>query len=383
MPYDLKDSNVENIGSEMDKAARHAAAMKEVEWDGAGSEPGLEIWRVCNTRTQGDAPEFGIKREDKERWGSFFRGDSYIVLRTSKVQGGDALEWALHFWIGSESSADEYGVAAYKSVELDDMLGGGPVQHREIEGFESKLFLSYFSDKGPCPGGVRYLEGGYASGFRHVAEVSEYKPRLLHVRREAGATLARQVELSVASLNAGDSFILDSGNKLFVYRGEESDGFEKMKAQEMAKTMESERHGKSKVVDAFDDDEFWKVLGCEPGTEVGGAIPRDAPRDLPLGGEAEVAELYSMDDATREFVKVCDGPLSKEQLRDDDVMLVSTPKRVFVVVGPAAPVAEKASGMFKAQQFLSNKKLDARTPITRVVAGFGAGSMPEWEACFG
>jgi len=39
---------------------------------------------------------------------------------------------------------DEYGTAAYKTVELDTFLDDQAVQHRECEGHESDLFLSYF-----------------------------------------------------------------------------------------------------------------------------------------------------------------------------------------------------------------------------------------------
>jgi hypothetical protein len=81
-------------------------------FEGAGSRPGLELWRV---------EAMDIKKQPPS--GKFHTGDSYVLLSTKEK--GNALTHDVHFWLGAETSTDEAGVAAIKAVELDDALGGG------------------------------------------------------------------------------------------------------------------------------------------------------------------------------------------------------------------------------------------------------------------
>ncbi|PAA59801.1 hypothetical protein BOX15_Mlig019412g1 [Macrostomum lignano] len=187
--YDWKDSNLALFGSKTEKDVKKAASEVETAWQPVKecTSDELFVWRI---------EKFKVKAWPKEDYGKFFSGDSYIVLNVYKDPDGDELLYDVHFWIGKHSTQDEYGTAAYKTVELDTFLDDKAVQHREVQEHESSMFKSYFKT-------ITYLKGGCATGFRQV-KPEEYKPRLLHfcgVRRNIEV---KEVKLTRKALNSND-----------------------------------------------------------------------------------------------------------------------------------------------------------------------------------
>lgn len=109
------------------------------------------------------------------------------------------------------------------------------MQHREVQDHESQLFLSYFKN------GLRYEDGGIASGFRNVETNAAGEKRLFQVKGKKNVRV-RQVNLSVSSMNKGDCFILDAGNKIYVYVGKDAKRVEKLKAISAANQIRDQDH---------------------------------------------------------------------------------------------------------------------------------------------
>ena len=143
------------------------------------------------------------------------------------------LEQHIHFWIGDKASQDEAAVAAYKSVELDDLLSGAPIQHREVQGHESNRFKSYFKK------GIRILNGGVASGLQHV-NINDKTPKLFIVKGKRQPTVRQLTPISWTQFNDGDAFVLDAGvDFIFVWNGQHANRLEKLQASKVRLLMSS------------------------------------------------------------------------------------------------------------------------------------------------
>jgi len=201
----------------------------------------LQIWRI---------EKFKVVSWPKDKYGVFYDGDSYIVLHTYKKDPeSETLSHDLHFWLGEQTTQDEAGTAAYKTVELDDHLHGAPIQYREVQGFESSRFLSYFKS-------FMCLRGGVSTGFHHVSETPPlelfrlYRVGVSHGRGQIPGSrlLVREVPPEAASLVQGDVFVLDKGTKIMQLNTKSSVGKEKFKAAEFVQLVISERKGQCETV---------------------------------------------------------------------------------------------------------------------------------------
>jgi len=342
--YDWKDSNMALFGSDTDKKVKKESAETEPAWKGAGQEVGVQVWRIV---------KFKVTHWEKEHNGEFYNGDSYIILKTYKNKGSDELNYDVHFWIGKYSTQDEYGTAAYKTVELDTLLDDKPIQHREVQGHESAKFKSYFPT-------FSLLKGGADTGFRRVLP-EDYVPRLFHVKKVARNRITcTQVSMKKGNLKSGDVFIIDNGNTIYQWNGSECSHDEKYKASQETADMKGKR-GKAQV-ETLDE----------------GSISEDHPALMLLKdgeskpkGETPKGErkMFRVSDADGSLdMEDIDGDISKDKLTSDAVYVINTGEHVYCWVGKGASIDERKNGMSYASNYL-NKTETPWLPISVVAEG--------------
>lgn len=350
----LEDSNMANYGTDEHKAMRKDAAKKEKAWENAGKEAGIQIWRI---------EKFQVKPWAKDRYGEFYSGDSYIILHTMINDEGKKT-YDVFFWLGGQTTQDEAGSAAYKTVELDDCLGGEPVQYREVQGNETKKFLDCFNK-------VTILDGGVESGFRNV-KPEEYKPRLLHISGYQKHVQVYQVALKVESLNDHDAFVLDGGLKIWQFNGTQASAWEKRKANAIVDELTASRNGKvqkSYIIDGLKDkgspliEEFWGHFGGRPNKINDEEDAKEAPK-------VEVS-LHHITDASGvlEIKEIGRGKLDKSKLNSDDAFILDGGSQIFAWIGKNASKNERKEAMAYAVRYLGEQGRAADVPIARVIDG--------------
>lgn len=323
--------------------------------------PKKAVWRVQQLK---------LVPVPKSEWGKFYSGDCYLLYDSD-------VEEHVYFWIGSECSVDEQAVAAIKAVELDNVFGGVPVQHREVQGYESARFKSLF------PSGLIIKLGGTEAGLRRAA-AREEEAQLYRIRGGRRPVLT-QVPLGWASMNHGDTFVLDSGRKIFVWAGSSSSGMERMVAGGLAAKLRDEVG--EEIVHVADGEEEEEV-------------DQEWTEHLPLEGKGEVRDaeaaedkavatnlskeitLYKVSDITGSMAvdKVKSGQLTQDDLGGTDAYLINGGALgIWVWLGKQSSTEERKAVMELGEKFIKDENLPPHTALTRV---FQSGEPEEFKSLF-
>ncbi|XP_023516796.1 villin-4-like isoform X1 [Cucurbita pepo subsp. pepo] len=331
-----------------------AVSMRNLDqaFQGAGQKAGVEVWRIENSRPV---------LVPKSSHGKFFMGDSYIVLETSSLKNG-TLRHDIHYWLGKDTTQDEAGTAAIKTVELDAALGGRAVQYREVQGYETEKFLSYFK---PC---IIPQEGGVSSGFKH-AKAEAHRTRL-YVCKGKRVVHVKEVPFARSSLNHDSIFILDTKSKIFQFNGSNSSIQERAKALEVVQFIKDTYHDGKCEIAAVEDGrmmadaetgEFWSLFG--------GFAP--LPRKVAGGGDKMVGshptKLLCVKKGDPEPVEA--DSLTRALLASNKCYILDSGTEVFIWMGRNTSIEERKNSSRAAEELVSGPDRP-QSHIMRVTEGF-------------
>lgn len=294
-------------------------------------------------------------------------GDSYIILNTMEPNK----RVNLHFWIGKESTQDEYGQAAVLSANLDQALGDVPVQFREIEGQESEEFNEIFA----AVGGVKYKAGGIESGFVHIEKPNlDDNQRILRLKGRANNIRSKEVKFEWASLTNDDVYIIEIGENLYRWKGQKANMFEWMESAKKANNIrDEEQNGRGEIFNLKQGD-AWPE-------EVTNALG-DAPREFPASKEADAParrpgkvaqstkpKIYRISNNSGKLVTSCVyegvgyGKPERSLLDSNDCFIVDDAAngKMYIWKGTQSDREEKKGAMATADQFIDKKNYDRKT----------------------
>ncbi|KRX23092.1 Gelsolin, cytoplasmic [Trichinella nelsoni] len=315
-----------------------------------GKQAGLRIWRV---------EQFKVVPVEEKEYGFFHEGDAYIVLHTS-----DKLQHYIHFWLGRKCTQDEYGTAAIKAVELDDLLLGEPIQVREVQYHETDRFLSYFKS------GIRYLQGGVKSGFK--SGIKEEKIRLFKVKGKRRCRI-QQIPVHASLLNNGDVFVLDTAQNIYIWCGANSSRIERVQGMEFARNVRDYAHNGKSQIQLIEPNSnncgiFFQHLGVDSNFKVTRQSDDidDAEFEKQRTVEVKLFHVYDSDGKTK-VVEITKRPLTSSLLDTNDCFIVDMGNSgIYAWVGKKCSENERRNVWNLANDFLKQRNYPSWISVTKV-----------------
>uniref|UniRef100_A0A8C7MIL8 Gelsolin n=1 Tax=Oncorhynchus kisutch TaxID=8019 RepID=A0A8C7MIL8_ONCKI len=266
------------------------------EFKRAGKKPGLQVWRV---------ESLDLVAVPESLYGGFYSGDAYLVLNTIKQRSGH-LQYDLHFWQGDDCTQDESGAAAIFTIQIDDYLGGKPIQYREVQGYESRTFSGYFKT------GLKYME-------------------------------------------------------VYQWCGSKANNFEKLKATQVSKDIrDNERCGRAELYicdEGAECEKMLEILGPKP--DLPEAKADDTNTDV---SNRKLAKLYKVSNASGDMgidMVASENPFSQNALESSDCFILDNGPNgmIFVWKGKDANKEERSAVMSAAEQFITKMGYPKHTQI--------------------
>ena len=340
----LEDTNMALFGTDIEKNLRHKNAENEPEWHKIPKEPCLLIWRI---------EKFAVVPWPKKMYGTFYNGDSFIILNIAKVN--DSLDYTAYMWVGKQSTKDETGTAAYKIVELDDFFRGGVDLCYEAQDNESEDFRNLFEE-------IIVEEGGIESGFKKIEE-EKWDVRLLRVYMDGKATKTQEMPLNLSSLTQEDAFILDTGLELYAWRGEKTKPLLKFKTCTICQKIKDSRNGRPKYTFYDEGDKGTKAVMTKylKNDEVKVKLrARRKPR--------VTKKMFKLSDADGKLT-MTEVKFGKESLDTNDAFLIDNGKMIYIWCGKQSSKQEKRLGIPFAQKYKESTTEKLNCPIALINEG--------------
>ena len=350
---------VDEINEGIQKLISYDLDKTEPEFESISpNNPALIIWRIEKLK---------LKKWPQESIGTFYEGDSFLVLRIKSEDEKNA-----HVWTGKESSKDEISYVSYKVLQLDQKFENKLEIYYESQGRESELFKSYFEF-------FTVVKGGIDSNLEQF-QSKQYKAKLFHVHSIGAKLQSREITINRKNLDSGDAYLLDTGLKVFIWTGKKSNSFEKFHMGCLAQKIKDMRHNKITLITIYEDST--DAIDIKNKKEFDEFMEKYEEEDIPEKQESVIEVdkkvMMKLSDENGKF-EMSEVPYNKDSLKSQDSFLVDRGDALVIWIGKEASKNEKKYARFYANKYIKQENRSSKLPI--YITNEGRASQ-ELDKCF-